>query len=518
MKALLAQINPCVGDISHNLKCILEIIEQHQDHQIIVFPELALCGYPPEDLLLYSSFIQEMEHAIETIRKLATPSLVIVGTVHHHHNSAAIIYRHQVQYAYKYQLPNYGVFDEKRYFKAGPSEVFQFELEHHRFAVMICEDVWDKNIHHRLSGTNIETLISLHASPYHQHKYQERLTVLKNISEKKIHHIYVNQVGGQDSLLFDGQSLVVNSNNQISAKAKAFSNDLVSIEYQNGQWLGTIAPSLNPFEEIYQGLCLGLKDFMGKNGIHKAVLGLSGGIDSALTLAIAVDAIGPENIHAILMPSQYTADISIIDAQTQAQTLGVSYEIISIEPMLESFKNTIQEPSSLTLQNLQARVRGVLLMAYSNQHQALLINTSNKSETAVGYGTLYGDMCGGFAPLQDIYKTMVYQLACYRNQHQEIIPNRVITRAPSAELAPNQTDQDDLPPYDVLDKILIEILEHRVSEEKLIQSYEPELVKKIFRKIKNSEFKRFQAAPGIKVTPVAFGKDWRFPISNHWKL
>jgi NAD+ synthase (glutamine-hydrolysing) len=517
IKTLLAQINPCVGDIQNNKKVILDIIANHQEHDIIVFPELALCGYPPEDLLLYPSFIEEIEMAIDEICQFKTKSLVILGTVHQGYNAAAIISNQKIQYYYKHILPNYGVFDEKRYFQSGPKDLFRFELKNHRFGLMICEDIWDKNIAQRLPS-DMDTLISIHASPYHQHKMHERLQTIKKITQHNINLIYVNQVGSQDALLFDGQSMVVDCNHHITAKAKAFETDLLSVELQDNTWNGQIEHALKPLEEIYQGLCLGLKDFMHKNGIHKAVLGLSGGIDSALTLAIAVDAIGAENVHAILMPSQYTADMSLIDAEQQASTLGVSFEIIPIEPMVQAFKATLKTPNALTMQNLQARVRGVLLMAYSNQHQALLINTSNKSETAVGYGTLYGDMCGGFAPLQDVYKTMVYELARFRNQTQEVIPTRVITRAPSAELAPNQTDQDDLPPYDILDAILIEIIENRASEEALFQQYPKDLVEKIFRKMKISEFKRFQAAPGLKITSVAFGKDWRFPISNHWKV
>jgi NAD+ synthase (glutamine-hydrolysing) len=517
IQTLLAQINPCVGDVQNNKKAILDIIAKHPNHDIIIFPELALCGYPPEDLLLYPSFIEEIEAATQEISEYPTQSLIILGTAHQGYNAAAIISKQKIQYYYKHILPNYGVFDEKRYFQSGPKDIFQFELKNHRFGLMICEDIWDEDITKRLPQ-GLDTLLSIHASPYHQKKMHERLQTIKNISKENINLIYVNQVGGQDGLLFDGQSMVVSPNHHITAKAKAFEADLLSVELKNNQWIGRIEKALPPLAEIYQGLCLGLKDFMHKNGIQKAVLGLSGGIDSALTLAIAVDAIGAEHVHAILMPSQFSADISVIDAEKQAKTLGVSYEIIPIEPLVQNFKNHLTNASSLTLQNLQARIRGILLMAYSNQHQALLINTSNKSESAVGYGTLYGDMCGGFAPLQDVYKTMVYELARFRNHEKEIIPSRVITRAPSAELAPNQTDQDDLPPYELLDELLIQIIEKRASEQELIQKYPKDLVQKIFKKIKISEFKRFQAAPGIKMTPVAFGKDWRMPISNHWKL
>ena len=381
---------------------------------------------------------------------------------------------------------------------------------------MICEDIWDKDYLKQLH--DIDTLVSIHASPYEINKIEKRIKVMHDINQMGIHTIYVNQVGGQDSLVFDGQSMVFDKNHELIAKAKAFDEDLLTVSLHNNQWHGKKEPPLTPDQEIYEALKLGSSDFIKKNGLKKSVLGLSGGIDSALALAIAADSMGAKNVHAILMPSQYTADASIEDAIAQANALGVSYEIIPIEPIVEVFKKTIQNPASLTLQNLQARVRGVLLMAYSNQHQALLINTSNKSETAVGYGTLYGDMCGGYAPLQDIYKTKVYALAKYRNSLSPVIPERVITRAPSAELAPNQKDEDDLPAYEILDELLIDVIENRLTEQQLQEKFNAEMVSKILRKIKISEFKRYQSPPGCKVTPVAFGKDWRIPITHHWKI
>lgn len=512
---LLAQINPCVGDIYANQKKIKEIIQNHPKMDLILFPELALCGYPPEDLLCYPQFHQEMQEALNQIAKIATSSIVILGTIQQNFNTAAVIHQQNIQFYNKQHLPNYGVFDEKRYFQKGRQLPYIFELKGHRFGLLICEDLWSEPA---LKELEIDTLISINASPYEQNKLRKRLDVIQPISQHGIHTIYVNQVGGQDSLVFDGQSMIINNKMEIVARAKAFETQVLTATFQNHQWQSVIEPPLEPQQEVYQALCLGLKDFMKKNGFQKAVLGLSGGIDSALTLAIACDAIGSENIHAILMPSPFTAAISIEDAKTQAQTLGVSYEVIPIEPLLNAFVHCFETTSNLTRQNLQARIRGILLMAYSNEHQALLLNTSNKSETAVGYGTLYGDMCGGYAVLQDVYKTLVYQLAEYRNRHQEVIPQRVITRAPSAELAPNQTDQDDLPAYDILDAMLIDILEHRWSSTELKKKYPSIMVDKILKKIKNSEFKRFQAPPGCKITSVAFGKDWRLPLSNHWEI
>ena len=512
---LLAQINPCVGDIQANMKSIEAIIHQHTHMDLIIFPELALCGYPPEDLLCYPEFHQEVHAALLKISKIPTPSTIILGTIHQGFNAAAHIHHHQIQYYYKKNLPNYGVFDKKRYFQAGKKRPYHFEIKKHRFGLMICEDIWSLC---DLSDLELDTLITINASPYEQNKFQKRLDVIQSISKQSIHTIYVNQVGGQDALVFDGQSMVINPNQEIVARAKAFSPQLLEITYQAHQWTGEIAPNMPPLAEIYQALCLGLKDFMHKNGFQKAVLGLSGGIDSALTLAIACDAIGAENVHAILMPSPFTSPMSIDDAKMQATTLGITYEVISIEPHMQSFQQSFKNMSQLTYQNLQARIRGVILMAYSNEHQALLLNTSNKSESAVGYGTLYGDMCGGYAVLQDVYKTQVYQLAEYRNTQTMVIPKRVITRAPSAELAPYQTDQDDLPPYEILDAMLIDIIEHRCTQQELHQKYETEMVDKILKKIKQSEFKRFQAPPGCKVTSVAFGKDWRFPLSQRWKI
>lgn len=515
IRTLIAQINPCVGDINTNLKSIEEIIHLHPHMDLIIFPELTLCGYPPEDLLCYPEFHRQVHEALLKITKISTPSTIILGTTHQDFNTAAHIHQHQIQYYHKRNLPNYGVFDEKRYFKPGTENPYHFEIKGHRFGLMICEDIWSEC---DLSYLKLDTLITINASPYEQNKFQKRLDVIQSVSKQGIHTIYVNQVGGQDTLVFDGQSMVINQNQEIVARAKAFIPELLEVTYQANQWKGMIATPLTPLAEIYQALSLGLKDFMHKNGIQKAVLGLSGGIDSALTLAIACDAIGAENVHAILMPSPFTSPMSVSDAKIQATTLGASYEVIAIEPHMQSFQSSFKNISNLTHQNLQARIRGVILMAYSNEHQALLLNTSNKSETAVGYGTLYGDMCGGYAVLQDVYKTKVYQLADYRNTLTKVIPERVITRAPSAELAPHQTDQDDLPPYDILDAMLVDILERRCTLKELHQKYEVHMVDKILKKIKQSEFKRFQAPPGCKISSVAFGKDWRVPITHHWKI
>jgi NAD+ synthase (glutamine-hydrolysing) len=526
IQVLMAQLNPRVGDIARNCQKILNVIQEHHlKFDLIIFPELVLTGYPPEDLFFQPDFISEIEQAIEKIRLFPSQAKLLIGTIRLYDgklfNSVAFIEQQSVSYYDKRALPNYSVFNESRYFAEGQTPFIQFNIHGHQFGVLICEDIWQKQPVTELLNHPIDSIISINASPYHQGKIQDRLNILKQLKKPVL---YVNTVGGQDEIVFDGQSIVINQKGNICARAKAFQEEMLSVCYTHHQWQGSIEAPLEPIAELYEALKLGLSDFMQKNHIQKAVLGLSGGIDSALTLAIAADAVGSNNVEAILMPSPYTAQMSIDDAIAQAQTLGVKHHTIPIESFFNNFTNELsthwkQDLKGLTSQNLQARIRGVILMAHSNQHQALLLSTSNKSESAVGYCTLYGDMCGGFAVLKDVYKMEVYQLANYVNRHTSIIPERVIVRAPSAELAPNQTDQDELPPYDVLDAILKDIIEYRLSEQALLKKgYSEMLIQQIYRKIKQSEFKRFQAAPGTKVSQVAFGKDWRFPISNQWKF
>lgn len=526
IRVLMAQINSIVGDITNNSQKILEIINKHhQHHDLIIFPELAICGYPPEDLLLQDDFLRQIDTELKKIMAFKTNCAILLGLPRkdkdERKNSAAYIYQNQVNFYDKQALPNDSVFSESRFFTEGQGPYLYFKIKNHQFGVLICEDIWQEGPVKGLLQHPIDTLIAINASPYFQGKMQQRQAIFSKINT---HIIYVNLIGGQDEVIFDGQSMVIDKNQKICAKASIFTEDLLSVVYQNNTWQGHISPDLHPTEELYEALKLGLKDFLQKNHISKVVLGLSGGIDSALTLAIASDILEAKNIKAVLMPSPYTASISIDDAVAQAKTLNVPYDIVPIDSFYQQFnqelEHTFQTPlQSLTHQNLQARIRGMILMAYANQHQALLLSTSNKSESAVGYCTLYGDMCGGFSVIKDVYKTQVYQLADYVNRKKEIIPKRVITRAPSAELAPNQTDQDDLPDYELLDKLLKDIIEHRLSLQQLIdKGYEQPLITKIFNKLKGSEFKRFQAAPGSKVSQVSFGRDWRFPISNGWNF
>lgn len=525
IKILMAQMNPTVGAISANLKKILGIIEQHHlNHDLIVFPELAICGYPPEDLLLQSDFIEEIDAAIHSLASMNFKCRLLIGCARqsdgYRYNSVAYIMNGVIQYYDKQALPNYGIFDEQRYFKEGNTPYITFEIQNHRFGVLICEDIWVSQICDNFRKTNVQTLISINASPYQQHKHSQRLKIIQEFSQNQINVLYLNLVGGQDELIFDGHSLAMNAHGEVCIQAQGFHESLIEVQIQENKILGKISSPLAPITELYQALHCGLTDFIQKNGFKKVVLGLSGGIDSAVTLALAADSIGPQNVHVLLMPSPYTAQISIDDAIAQAQTLGVSYDIIPIHHLFQQFQHELKSPlNNLTQQNLQARIRGMLLMAYSNQHQALLLSTSNKSEAAVGYCTLYGDMCGGYAVLKDVYKMEVYALAREINKFQNIIPQRVIERAPSAELAPNQTDQDDLPPYPILDDLLKDIIDHQLSESELLKKgYTSDLIQKIYTKIKFSEFKRFQASPGAKVSATAFGRDWRFPITNHWKI
>jgi NAD+ synthase (glutamine-hydrolysing) len=525
IKILMAQFNPTVGAIAENCQKIIDIIQQnHTCYDLIVFPELAVCGYPPEDLLLQSDFIKDIENSMRKISALQIDCRVLIGCARNMHekiyNSVAFINSHSIEYYDKQALPNYGIFDEKRYFSKGTSSVITFEIHHHRFGVLICEDIWDADTVNAFLKNKVQTLISINASPYQQQKHQQRLNVIHKITAYKINVLYLNLVGGQDELIFDGHSMAVNHHGEICAEAPSFEAGNLEVIICGNQLSGACAQTLSPIAELYQALRCGLKDFIQKNGFKKVVLGLSGGIDSAVTLALAADAIGAKNVHVLLMPSPYTAQISIDDAIEQANILNVSYDIIPIAPLFQQFQADLQTPlSNLTQQNLQARIRGMLLMSYSNQHHALLLSTSNKSEAAVGYCTLYGDMCGGYAVLKDVYKMEVYALARHINEKLNIIPQRVINRAPSAELAPNQTDQDDLPPYPILDDLLKDIIEHRLSTLDLQKKgYPHDLIEKIYKKIKFSEFKRFQASPGAKVSQTALGRDWRFPITNHWKF
>jgi len=530
LSILMAQINPTVGAIDANKTKIIDIIKKHQlDHDIIVFPELVLTGYPPEDLLLRDELFLQVEEALKDIQSITANCHVIIGHPSidngNFYNGASIFANNtKISVYHKQHLPNYGVFDEKRYFTKGTTSPCIFSIKNQRVGLCICEDLWLPGPVEQLVDANVNLMISINASPFDYNKYSLRESLLKEHAKKGLSIIYVNQVGGQDELVFDGQSLAINKAGKICARAPAFIEHLQTITFQNNNFESEITPLLPHLPLVYKALLCGLKDYVEKNKFKSVLLGLSGGIDSALTLCLAVDAIGAENVHAVFMPSRYSLDISANDAKLQAETMRVKYSILPIEPTFKSFLNTLApsfnglEPD-ITEENLQARIRGVLLMALSNKTKSMLLCTSNKSETAVGYSTLYGDMAGGFAILKDVLKTLVYDLAIYRNTISSVIPERVITRAPTAELKHNQKDEDSLPPYTNLDAIIKSFMENEMSAKEIISSGQKEEdVLRVINLIKLNEYKRRQSAPGVKITPCAFGKDWRFPITSGFKI
>lgn len=526
----MAQCNFLVGDISGNTEKILHAIQtaKEQQAQLVVFSELAICGYPPEDLLFRDTFLQSCEEALAQIQNACDDITAIVGTPIRSQgklfNAAAVLQSGcAVQYAYKQCLPNYGVFDERRYFAAGEDSLV-VTIAGTKAGITVCEDIWSELPGEQARARGMEILININASPFHEDKPQQRTELLqKRTASYGVPIIYVNQVGGQDELLFDGMSFAMDADGMVQAQLPAFNEEIQLVELSwegaTAQLSSDVAPVLSHEAAIYDALVLSVRDFIYKNGFKGALLGLSGGIDSALTLAIAVDALGTDAVTAVMMPSEYTADISLLDAEAEAEALGVEYHVIEIKPAYETFSGLLQgvfanTGRDVTEENLQARSRGVVLMAISNKLGRMLLATGNKSEMAVGYATLYGDMAGGFAPLKDVYKTLVYRLARYRNTISPVIPERVITRPPSAELAPDQTDQDTLPDYDTLDAILEHYIEDELSAEEIIsRGYGEHEVKDTIRRVDFNEYKRRQAAPGPKITRLAFGRERRYPIT-----
>lgn len=523
----IAQINPTVGDLNANAQKIIDLSNRafQANTQLIVFPELALSGYPPEDLLLHKGFIKQVERTIKYIQEQIPEGISVVfgaptRTNEVLYNSACLIQRGCLHVYHKQCLPNYGVFDEKRYFSYG-STPFVFECGGRRIGLIICEDAWDPEPVKMAANFGAQTIISLNASPFQINKHSERLEVIKKRAlENKTDFIYVNIVGGQDELVFDGGSFAVNSKGEVTQQFPFFQETTQVLNPCT-----KIYDTKSTEHTIYNALVLATKDYVKKNNVFNgAVIGLSGGIDSALTLAIVADALGSENVQAIMMPYEYTSNASLEDARIQAEKMNVDYQKINIHPMMDAFQSQLTPlfsgtKTNVTEENLQARIRATVLMAVANKFNKILITTSNKSEIAVGYTTLYGDSSGGFAPLKDVAKTLVYQLAKYRNTLNNIIPNRVIRRAPSAELAPNQVDQDSLPEYDELDAILELFVEQKYSAQYIIkQGYDEKTVINITRMIINSEHKRRQAPPGPKITKNAFGKERRYPITSKFQF
>ena len=543
-----AQINQKVGDLAGNAARIVQAaaVAHEQGHDVLLLPELALTGYAPEDLLLRCQFLADQQAALqslqETLARFQDLHVVlghVVSTDKGTFNAASVFLNGDNLGTYlKQELPNYSVFDEKRYFTAGRKPLV-FTVREHTFGVTICEDVWFASAATAARQAGAETLLILNASPYMVRKHETRLAVVRrNVCDTGMGAIYCNLVGGQDELVFDGHSFVIDRDGKVVTELNSFCQAMGRVLISSGQ-LQDLTPlslgadhsvPLQPQEnevaeaEIWRALVMGTRDYLGKNFFGKAVIGLSGGIDSAVVLAIAVDAIGAENLHAVMMPSRFTADISVNDAQDMAQRLAVRYDEIAISPMFNSYLEALAPifgdlPQDTTEENLQARIRGALLMALSNKFNAIVLTTGNKSELATGYCTLYGDMVGGYAPLKDIPKTLVYRLASWRNTQSAIIPERIITRAPSAELREDQTDQDSLPEYEVLDAILEHLMEHNDSVEAIVNTgLAREEVEKVARLLRINEYKRRQGSPGPKITTRAFGRDWRFPITNGYRF
>lgn len=532
IKIALAQCNLQVGDIEGNAAQIVAWAQRAQTEcgaRLVVFPELTLTGYPPEDLLLRPEHQHRVDRALAELCDQISGVAVVIGYPREReglrYNAAGVIDNGRLVAEYfKSLLPNYSVFDEKRYFEAGhdPTVV---TLDGVKLGLTICEDIWYKEPAQRARQAGAQVLLNLNASPFHAGKAPERETLVqKRAQENGLPIVYVNLVGGQDELVFDGGSFVMTPEG-VRLGLPQFEEGLGCVEFSlNGRMAipqaGTLAPRLDDEAAVYQALVLGIRDYVAKNGFKGAVLGLSGGIDSALTLALAVDALGAEQVEVVLMPSRYTADMSNEDAILQAERMGVLHRTIPIAPAFEAFLGMLAEefrglPADVTEENIQARCRGVLLMAISNKSGRILLTTGNKSEMSVGYATLYGDMAGGFAPLKDVPKMLVYRLAAWRNRQGEVIPQRVIDRPPSAELRPDQKDSDSLPPYEVLDAILERYVEHDHSAEEIIaEGFEGEAVRRVVRLVDRSEYKRRQAPPGVKITRRAFGRDRRYPISS----
>lgn len=534
LKIALAQTNFLVGNIDANVDNIIKVANHARDElgaDMIVFPELTITGYPAEDLLLRADFIAAANNAVYQLADSIAGIVVVVGFPELDgdklYNSAIVLHQGVTLACYRKQaLPNYGVFDEQRYFIAG-NQPCVFEFNGAFIGLTICEDVWQDGIIDANKQVGAELLLTLNASPFNAGKiHQREAIVCGQVKAAQIPLVYVNQVGGQDELIFDGASFVSDALGEIVFRAAEFEEQISVVEFVDNQPLkSTCAPLYNEITSEYKALVLGIKDYVRKNGFQGAILGLSGGIDSALVLALAVDALGPDKVEAVLMPSRYTQDMSIEDAILQADALGVRHHTIPIEPAVNAFTGMLAEVFSgaaqardVTAENIQARCRGLILMAMSNKQGKLLLTTGNKSEMSVGYATLYGDMAGGFAPIKDVPKLLVYQLAAYRNTLSAVIPERVITRPPSAELAPDQIDEDSLPPYSVLDPILERYVELDQSAEQIIAAgFRREDVERAITLVDRNEYKRRQSPPGIRITSRAFGRDRRYPITSGYR-
>ncbi len=533
MRVGLAQLNTRVGAIDANTKKIIDCAARARDElncDLVLFPELALCGYPPEDLVLHRGLRSRVEAAFAKVKDGARGIALYLGYPEYDgdviYNSAALVRDGQVLANHrKRALPNYAVFDEKRYFQPGDRATV-VDLDGVRFGLLVCEDAWVTEPSRGAAAAGAAAILVINGSPFHMAQQDLREQALAaRARDTSLPLVYLNMVGGQDELVFDGGSFVVDAGGAVQFRAPSFAEDLyvVELDLDGGRVVprpGAATPKPPLVESVYRALVLGTRDYVEKNGFGRDVLGLSGGVDSALTLAIAVDALGPQRVHAVMMPSRFTSQMSREDAAEQAGRLGVRYDTLSIEPMFETTLGVLRDvfaglAPDATEENIQARCRGVLLMAMSNKLGEMLLTTGNKSEMAVGYATLYGYRAGGFAPLKDCTKTLVYQLAAYRNGVAPVIPERVITRPPTAELRDNQKDSDSLPPYDILDPILEAFIEKDYSVDQITGlGFERATVVRVLQMVKRAEYKRRQAPPGVRVSNRAFGRDWRYPITS----
>jgi NAD+ synthase (glutamine-hydrolysing) len=550
MKVALAQINATVGDMSGNARRIVQAARtaHAQGARLVIAPELALCGYPPEDLLLRPAFMNDCAEALAAMaRELADCEGLHLLVGHPHQfgergdvrtkststplrfNAASVLAGGSIRGTYcKRELPNYQVFDERRYFASGRDAglpALVFEVEGVRVGVLVCEDAWYDEPGAAAAAAGAQVLAVLNASPFHLGKAGEReVRMSERARAAGLPLLFSHLTGGQDEVVFDGASFAVDAQGNVRSRAPSFEEATPIVDMQGGSVRGDLQPMPSLEAQAWSALVTGVRDYLGKNGFPGAIIGLSGGIDSALVLALAVDALGADKVRCVMMPSPYTADISWIDARDMARRLGVQYDEIPIGPMFEAFRAGLAPqfaglPEDTTEENLQARIRGTLLMALSNKSGRIVLTTGNKSEMATGYCTLYGDMAGGFAVIKDVAKTLVYRLAKWKNaQGREIIPERIITRPPSAELRPDQTDQDSLPPYDVLDAILARYMEEDQSVDRIVEAgFERQTVERVARLIMINEYKRRQAPVGIRITHRAFGRDWRYPITSKFR-
>ncbi len=535
IKIGLAQINVVVGGIENNVDRIIEFAGRARALKcdLLVCSELVLTGYPPEDLLLRPGFNRRVEQQLKRLCEAVTDIDLIVGypkkTEAGLFNMGAMIVNGQITHEYaKIDLPNYSVFDEKRYFTAGEQHCV-IDYKGLTLGLTVCEDIWHDGPVEGAVEQGAQLIVNINGSPYHSQKIEERnLVVCAKAKKLQTPVIYVNQVGGQDELVFDGASFATDAQGEVVHQMASFDEGLSTVSVKatdKGALIqGTeMVPEMERLESIYNALVLGVGDYVRKNGFKKVVIGLSGGIDSALTTTIAVDALGPENVDVIMMPFRYTSDISQHDAHAEAQALGINYHVVSIEPMYDAFVKQLSpifgdRPEDTTEENIQARCRGLSLMAFSNKTGAMVLTTGNKSEMSVGYATLYGDMVGGYNAIKDVPKILVYELSKYRNTISQVIPERVITREPSAELRPDQIDSDSLPPYEILDPILELYVEQDCPPAEIVaHGFAKEYVSQVIRMVDRNEYKRRQAAPGVRITKRAFGRDRRYPITSGFR-